>query len=139
MYKSSEIANNLVWHTKERVCDDKLRHLVDSPSWTLVDNMWPDFGPEHRNLRLALSADGINPHSSLTSHYSCWLIIMICYNLPAWLCMKMKFMMLTLLVASSRQPGNDIDLYLSLLVDDLKHYGMLYSILLMHVVKRCLS
>ena len=120
MYKSSETANNLVWHAKERVRDDKLRHPADSPSWKLVDNMWPDFGAEHRNLRLALSADGINPHSSLSSRYSCWPIIMICYNLPPWLCMKRKFMMLTLLLSSPRQPGNDIDLYLAPLVDDLK-------------------
>ena len=120
MYKSSETANNLVWHAKERVRDDKLRHPADSPSWKLVDNMWPDFGAEHRNLRLALSADGINPHSSLSSRYSCWPIIMICYNLPPWLCMKRKFMMLTLLLSGPRQPGNDIDLYLAPLVDDLK-------------------
>ena len=39
MYKSSVTANNLVWHAKERVRDDKLRHPADSPSWKLVDNM----------------------------------------------------------------------------------------------------
>ncbi|KAA0040158.1 transposase [Cucumis melo var. makuwa] len=45
-----------------RIEDGKLRHPVDSPAWKLVDLKWPDFGSEPRNLRLALSADGVNPH-----------------------------------------------------------------------------
>ncbi|XP_042437115.1 uncharacterized protein LOC122023089 [Zingiber officinale] len=64
----------------------QLRHPVDSPSWKLVDHMWPDFGSEARNIRLALAADGINPHNNL----------------------RLK------------QPGNDIDVYLEVLVDDLQ-------------------
>ncbi|KAA0058445.1 uncharacterized protein E5676_scaffold535G00240 [Cucumis melo var. makuwa] len=46
----------------ERIEDGKLRHPADSPAWKLVDFKWPDFGSEPRNLRLALSADGVNPH-----------------------------------------------------------------------------
>ena len=34
--------------------------------------------------------------------------------------MKMKFMMLSLLISGPRQPGNDIDVYLAPLLDDLK-------------------
>ena len=77
------------------------------------------FALDLRNLRLSISADGINPHSSMTSRYSCWPIITITYNLPR-LCMKRKFMMLSLLISGLRQPGNDIDIYLAPLVDDLK-------------------
>ena len=97
-----------------------MRHPSDSPSWKLVDHRWPDFDSEPRNLRLAISVDGINPHSSMSSRHSCWLIIMVIYNLPPWLCMKRKFMMLSLLISGPRQPGNDIDVYLAPLLDDLK-------------------
>ena len=34
--------------------------------------------------------------------------------------MKRKFMMLSLLILGPRKPGNDIDIYLALLLDDLK-------------------
>ncbi|KAH7836070.1 hypothetical protein Vadar_032454 [Vaccinium darrowii] len=85
MYNSIETAENLTWHANERESDGLLRHPVDSPSWKLVDNMWPDFAAEPRNLRLALSADGINPHRSLSSRYSCWPVILVTYNLPSWL------------------------------------------------------
>ena len=86
----------------------------------LVDHMWPDFAFEPQNLRLALSTDGTNPHKSMSSRHSCWPVILIIYNLPPWLYMKMKFMMLSLLISGPRKPGKNIDVYLSPLVDDLK-------------------
>ncbi|CAL9018536.1 unnamed protein product [Prunus brigantina] len=97
-----------------------MSHPADSPSWKLVDDKWPEFGKEPRNLRLALSSNGFNPHSSLSSRYSCWSVILVTYNLPSWLCMKWKFMMLTLLISGPKRPGNDIDVYLEHLIDDLK-------------------
>ena len=97
-----------------------IRHPADSKTWKLVDEKWADFGNESRNLRLALSIDGFNPHSSLSSKYSCWPVILVTYNLPPWLVMKRKFMMLTLLISGPRQPGNDIDVYLEPLIEDLK-------------------
>ncbi|KAM6553910.1 hypothetical protein CsatB_014672 [Cannabis sativa] len=71
------------------------------------------------NIRLGLSADGINPHTSLSSKYSCWPIFLVIYNLPPWLVMKRKFTMLTLMISGRSQPGNDIDVYLAPLIDDL--------------------
>ncbi|RVW90218.1 hypothetical protein CK203_042014 [Vitis vinifera] len=67
---------------QEREFDGKLHHPLNSPSWKLVDHRWPDFALEPRNLRLSISADGINPHSSMSSRHSCWPIIMVIYNLP---------------------------------------------------------
>ncbi|XP_052299096.1 uncharacterized protein LOC102608724 isoform X2 [Citrus sinensis] len=120
MFQSPLTAKDLIWHANERVIDGKLRHSADSPSWRLVDQKWPDFAAEERNLQLAISTDEINPHKNFHSSYSCWPIVMITYNLPPWLCMKRKFMMLTMLISGPRQPGNDIDVYFSPLIDDLK-------------------
>ncbi|TYK22860.1 transposase [Cucumis melo var. makuwa] len=64
LFRNIEYAENLTWHASERIEDGKLRHPADSPAWKLVDFKWPDFGSESRNLRLALSADGVNPHGS---------------------------------------------------------------------------
>ncbi|XP_024178346.1 uncharacterized protein LOC112184315 [Rosa chinensis] len=120
MFQSTSTAKSLTWHADERLKDDKMRHPADSPTWKLVDDKWPAFSSEPRNLRLALSSDGFNPHSSLSSRYSCWPVILVTYNLPPWLCMKRKYMMLTLLISGPKQPGNDIDVYLQPLIDDLK-------------------
>ncbi|XP_073154053.1 uncharacterized protein [Henckelia pumila] len=120
LFWNKEICKELTWYADERVLDGYLRHPADAPAWKVVDHKWTDFSAEPRNHRLALLADGINPHSLMSSAYSCWPVVMITYNLPPWLCMKRKFMMLTLLISGTKQPGNDIDVYLPPLIDDLK-------------------
>ena len=86
-----------------------LRHPADSPQWRFIDGEFPEFAKEKRNLRLALSTDGFNPFGSLSSTYSTWPVVLITYNLPPALCMKRRYMMLSLLISGPRQPGNDID------------------------------
>ncbi|KAL4016479.1 hypothetical protein IC575_024131 [Cucumis melo] len=46
--------------------------------------------------------------------------MLVTYNLPPWLYMKQKKFMLTALISGPKQPRNEIDVYLALLVDDLK-------------------
>ncbi|XP_073033699.1 uncharacterized protein [Primulina eburnea] len=120
MFKSLHTSKNLTWHAGTTGVPGQLRHPADSPSLKLVDHMWPDFESEPRNLRLALAADGINPYSNLSSRYSCWPIMLVTYNLPPNMCMKRKFIMLTMLISGPKQPGNDIDVYLDVFVEDLK-------------------
>ena len=118
MFHYVEIAKDLIWHAQEREFDGKICHPFDSPAWRVVDHMWPKFASESRNLTIVISADDINPHSSLNNKDNYWLVIMVIYNLPPWLCMTRKFMMLSLLISYPRQPGNDMDIYLAPLVDD---------------------
>ncbi|CAL9024947.1 unnamed protein product [Prunus brigantina] len=120
MFQSHKTTKSLTWHVARKSVDGHMSHPADSPSWKLVDDKWPEFGKEPRNLRLALSSNGFNPHSSLNSRYSCWPVILVTYNLPPWLCIKRKFMMLTLLISGPKQLENDIDVYLEPLIDDLK-------------------
>ncbi|KAA0025910.1 transposase [Cucumis melo var. makuwa] len=120
LFRSIECAENLTWHASERIEDDKLRHPADSPAWKLLDFKWPNFGYEPKNLRLELSTNGVNPHGDMSSKYRCWPIVMVIYNLPPWLCMKRKYMMLSMLISGSKKPGDDICTYLAPLIEDLK-------------------
>ncbi|RVW70547.1 hypothetical protein CK203_059226 [Vitis vinifera] len=58
LFPSLTVAKDLIWRAQEREFGEKLRHPSDSPSWKLVNHIWPDFASEPRNLRLAISADG---------------------------------------------------------------------------------
>ncbi|XP_017239687.1 uncharacterized protein LOC108212475 [Daucus carota subsp. sativus] len=121
MFKSESTAELLTWHASNRIQDGLMRHPADSPSWRNIDYRYPEFGRESRNLRLVLSADGINPHNNgLTNRYTCWPVVLTTYNLPLWLCVKRKFLMLSILVPGPHEPGNNIDVYLQPLIDDLK-------------------
>ncbi|CAM8895853.1 unnamed protein product [Rhodiola kirilowii] len=108
------------WHAEKCVVDMKMRHPADSLQWAKVDNIFPVFGAESRNLRLGLSIDGVNPNGNLSSQHSIWLVILVIYYLPPKLTMKRRYMMLSLLISGPRQPGNDIDVHLAPLIDDFK-------------------
>ena len=120
LFSNPTDAEKLTWHHNGRTRDNLLRHPADSPQWRFIDEKFSEFGKEERNLRLALSTDGMNPFSSLSSTYSTWPVILVTYNLSPSLCMKRKYMMLSLLISGPKQPGNDIDVYLQPLIDDLK-------------------
>lgn len=113
------MVEDLIWHSTHKSEDGKMRHPVDSLAWDLVNDKCPCFSSDPRNLRLGLATDGFNPFSNLSTTYSCWPVMLVTYNLPPWLCMKKENIMLTLLIPGPKQPGNDIDVYLQPLIEDL--------------------
>jgi hypothetical protein len=70
-------------------------------------------------VRLGLASDGFNPFSNMSTSYSMWLVVLAPYNLPQWRCMKAPNLILYLLIPRLMAPGNEIDMYLQPLVDDL--------------------
>ncbi|XP_063939815.1 uncharacterized protein LOC108198272 [Daucus carota subsp. sativus] len=121
LFSSAQTAKDLTWHDTERINDGKLRHPADSKTWREVDSKWPEFSSDSRNLRLALPSDGFNPFYSTNIDYSCWPVLMSIYNLPPWLCMKRKYIMLCLLISGPKELGNDIDVFLQPLIEDLQN------------------
>ncbi|XP_056698249.1 uncharacterized protein [Spinacia oleracea] len=122
LFSIKKDARNLRWHADpdRRKRDGLLRHPANSPQWKTIDKLHDTFGKEPRNLRLGLCTDGMNPFGTLSSQHSTWPVLLVIYNLPPWLCMKRKYIMLSLLISGPKQPGNEIDVYLEPLVDDLR-------------------
>ncbi|XP_074362909.1 uncharacterized protein LOC141703230 [Apium graveolens] len=120
LFNTPHIAKDMTWHDTERQKDGKMRHPADSITWKDVDQKWPDFASETRNLRLALSSDGFNPFHGNRTDYSSWPVLLSIYNLPPWLCMKRRYIMLCLLISGPTEPGNDIDVFLQPLIEDLQ-------------------
>ncbi|XP_010495350.1 PREDICTED: uncharacterized protein LOC104772433 [Camelina sativa] len=121
MFRSVNMAKDLRWHFNNKSSDGKLRHPVDSVTWDQMNAKYPSFASEERNLRLGLSTDGFNPFNMKNTMYSCWPVMLVNYNLPPDLCMKKENIMLTLLIPGPQQPGNNIDVYLEPLIEDLQH------------------
>ncbi|XP_074373547.1 uncharacterized protein LOC141713881 [Apium graveolens] len=120
MFVNVNDAKLMRWHMEGRKSDGMLRHPADSPQWRTIDGKFPEFGQEARNLRPGLCVDGMNPYLTLSSQYSTWTVLLTIYNLPPWLCMKRKYIMLTLLIPGPKEAGNNIDLYLQPLIKYLK-------------------
>ncbi|XP_074291208.1 uncharacterized protein LOC141617979 [Silene latifolia] len=120
LFANKEDAKLLTWHNSAKPNDGKFRHPADGLEWKHIDAKYPEFGKEPRNLRLALSHREMNPYGNLSSQHSTWPVLLAIYNLPPYVCMKRKYLMLSLLISGPKEPGNDLDVYLAPLVADLR-------------------
>ncbi|KAL6622684.1 hypothetical protein ACP70R_032563 [Stipagrostis hirtigluma subsp. patula] len=120
LFANEKEAKLLRWHKEGRKNDGMLRHPADGSQWRNIDMQFEWFSADVRNLRFALSTDGMNPFGDRSTSHSTWPVVMSIYNLPGWLCNKKKYIMMCILISGPKQPGNDIDVYLRPLVDDLK-------------------
>ncbi|KAK1687067.1 hypothetical protein QYE76_047915 [Lolium multiflorum] len=112
LFRNKEHAKLLRWHKEDRKSDGELRHPADGTQWRKIDREFKDFAADARNIRFGLSTDGMNPFGEQSSSHSTWPVTLCIYNLPPWLCMKRKFIMMPVLIQGPKQPGNDIDVYL---------------------------
>ncbi|XP_042980097.1 uncharacterized protein LOC122310279 [Carya illinoinensis] len=120
LYMSTKISTDMRWHKDQRATTDTImRHPADSEFWKTFDKDHSWFASDARNVRLGLASDGFNPFNNLAKPYSIWPVILVPYNLPPWSCMKDQFFMTSLLIPGPKSPGNDIDVYLQPLVDEL--------------------
>nr|AAT38070.1 putative TNP2 transposable element [Oryza sativa Japonica Group] len=115
-FRNKSHARMMRWHAEERKQDGLRRHPADGSQWRNIDRTFKDFGEDARNV----STDGMNPFGEMSSGHSTWPVTMCIYNLPPWLCMKRKYIMMPIIIQGPKQPGNDIDVYLRPLVEDLK-------------------
>jgi hypothetical protein len=119
LFTNKANAELLQWHARERKKHAMLRHPTDGIQWRNFDWKHKDFAAEVRNIRFGLSTDGMNPFGETTSSHSTWPVTLCFYNLPSWLCMKRKFIMMSLLISGPVQVSNDTDVYLHPLIDDI--------------------
>ncbi|XP_028116383.1 uncharacterized protein LOC114314134 [Camellia sinensis] len=119
LFMSSKTTSLMRWHVEGRIDDGKMRHPADYPVWKNFDTLYPKFASKPHNVKLGLAADGFNLFKAMNVAHSSWPVIVMPYNLPPWLCMKQPHMMMILLIDGPSSPGNNIDVYLRLLVDEL--------------------
>jgi len=62
--------------------DGKLQHPSDGKQWKRFNAKFPEFGDKARNIRFALSTDGMNLFNDHSSSHSTWPVILTIYNLP---------------------------------------------------------
>ncbi|GJX70417.1 putative transposase-associated domain-containing protein [Tanacetum coccineum] len=86
LFKIESILEDLRWHATRRITDGVLRHPADSQAWRTIDEKFLEIAEDTRNLRLGISADGVDVNTGNRHH---------------------------------RYPGNDINIFLEPLLDDL--------------------
>ncbi|XP_049385806.1 uncharacterized protein LOC125849897 [Solanum stenotomum] len=120
LYMAKETSKKMRWHKEENIDDGVLRHPSDSIEWKSFDEHYPSFSSELRNVRLGLASDGFQPFGNMSSNHSIWPVVLVTYNLPPWDCMKDSYFMMPLLIPGPKSLGNDIDVYLQPMIEELK-------------------
>ena len=120
LFMSIKTAADMKWHHEKSVNDGVLRHLADCEAWKKFDQTHESFAMDPCNVRLGLATNGFNPFGNMSIKYSVWPIILFPYNLPPWMCMKKPYSLMSLLIPGPKDPRNDIDVFLRLLIDELK-------------------
>ncbi|KAH7851731.1 hypothetical protein Vadar_015845 [Vaccinium darrowii] len=136
LFMSSKTASFMKWHDEGRTKDGCMHHPADSPAWQTFDFQHKEFATDPCNVRLGLASDGFNPFGTMSVAHSTWLVILMPYNLPPWMCMKQPYFMLSLLIPGRSAPGNNMDVYLQPLIDELKELWEAVSRVL-HAIKTC--
>jgi hypothetical protein len=91
---------------------------VDGTQWKFFDLQYKLFGSESRNIRFALSIDGMNQFGETgpcTAHGRSSLRCTTFWNG----CHKRKYLMLSILIQGLKQADIDIDVFLAPLREDM--------------------
>ncbi|XP_072060350.1 uncharacterized protein [Arachis hypogaea] len=120
LYMSSKTAEHMQWHNSAPARDGLLRHPRDGQACKDFNATHTLFAEEPRNVRLGLATDGFNPFGALSSTNSVWPVFLIPYNLSPWMCMNHTSFILSMIILGKKSSGNNIDVYLQPLIDELK-------------------
>jgi hypothetical protein len=74
-----------------------IRHPLNVTQVRNIDSQNHEFAIEPRNIRIAMSTDGMNSFMNNSTH-STWIIVLMILNLSPWLCNKQKYIMLSGLI-----------------------------------------
>ncbi|GAB4825288.1 hypothetical protein Ancab_040329 [Ancistrocladus abbreviatus] len=122
LYASKSTAEVMRWHAENPRISSIMAHPYDGEAWKHLDVLLPDFAAEPWNVWLGLCTDGFSPFGRIGKQYSCWPVILTPYNLLPWLYMKRHFMLLTLIIPGPKSPKGNVDVFLQLLIEELKEF-----------------
>ncbi|KAM0070264.1 putative Transposase-associated domain-containing protein [Helianthus debilis subsp. tardiflorus] len=120
LYMSTKTAKNMTWHHDHKTKEGSMAHPSDGKAWKHFDSVNPGFANEIRNVRLGLCTDGFNPNNSNSNPCSLWPVFLTIYNLPPWMSLKDTYIKLCLVIPGRKSPGQNVDVFLRPLIDELK-------------------
>lgn len=122
MFSTPLQASYLTWHKHYAGKAGPMRCVPDSPQWKKIDQDYPEFASEPRNIRFALATDGVNPFSVKRSTWSTWPVLLLNYNIPPWLTTKKHFILLSLIIPGKKAvTGETWDVFVQPLLEELHH------------------
>ena len=86
------------YHARNISQDDVIQMSADGSAFIDMEEKWPHFKEEPRNLRISLVAYDVNPFAEMRCAYTVWTIFVINNNIPPWMSIKREHIMLEIIV-----------------------------------------
>ena len=86
------------YHAHNRSQDDTLQMPPDGYAFTDMEEKWPHFKEEPRNLMISLTSYWVNPFAQMKSIYTVWPTFFINNNIPPWLSIKWEHIVLSMII-----------------------------------------
>ncbi|XP_021736439.1 uncharacterized protein LOC110702989 [Chenopodium quinoa] len=64
LFTTKTISEEMTWHSKNPRVEGTMAHPSDSEAWKHLDNCFPEFASEPRNVQLSLCTDGFAPYGN---------------------------------------------------------------------------
>jgi hypothetical protein len=92
LFMSLKIIEHMIWHQSNDMVDGAMEHPSDGKAWKHFNSVYPQFSIEIRNMHFRLCTDRFIPFGSFLAPYSYWPVLLIVYNLPPGIFMRLEFM-----------------------------------------------
>jgi hypothetical protein len=119
LFMSSKTNKHIIWHHSNDMVDEVMLHSSNGEAYKYFNKVYPQFLIESINVHCRY-IDEFNPFRSFVTPYSCWLVILMVYNLPSGMCMRSEFVFLSTIIPSPNSMDRNIYVYLRPLIDELK-------------------
>ena len=104
-------------------------HHFNGEAWKQLNRMHPQILMEPQNLHVRLYTKGFNPFRLFSAPYSCQSVILVVYNLQSKICIRLKFIILSMIILGPNSPGKNIDVFLRPLIDELKQLRLFKTLI----------
>ncbi len=112
MFRTPAMSSLMLWHAQNNSLDGLVKHPCDSKAWKHINERFPRFALDVRNVHLGLIVNGVNPYKLKCSTWSTWPIMLLNYNIPPWLTTNKFFVILALLIPRKQSiTSNNFDVY----------------------------
>jgi hypothetical protein len=123
LFLSKETTKQMRWHKegkRDSEDSDIMSHPADGAAWQALDCFDLEFARDPRSVRLGLSMDGFQPHSTDSSPYSCWPVFVMPYNLPPNIWLKHGFIFLAFVIPGPKELKKQMNVFMQPLFEELK-------------------
>jgi hypothetical protein len=112
LFMSPNIVVHVTWHHSHNIMHGVMVQPFDHEAWKKFKRIHTQFSIELRSIQISLCTHGFNPFRSFSEPYSCWSVLLMVYNLPPMMCIRLELVFLSTFILDLNSQSRNIDVCL---------------------------